>query len=110
MPGLKLSPVPLDTEFSPFDLLVSLWESNGAIDGVLNYSEELFNHATMERLLNRYRNLLESIVANPDEHLSRLQLRGPEETADYSLPDFLSDLSTGEMDNLLREINEIAGN
>ncbi len=110
LPGLTLSPVPLNGEFSPFDLLVSLWESDGAIDGVLNYSEELFNHATMERLLNRYRNLLESIVANPDEHLSRLQLRGPEETTDYSLPDFLSGLSTGEMDNLLTEINEIAGN
>ena len=109
LPGLTFSPVQFNSNSSPFDLLVSLWESDGAIDGVLNYSEELFDHATMERLLNRYRNLLESIVANPEEHLSRLQLRGPEETMDYSLPDFLSDLGPGEMDNLLREINEIAG-
>ena len=78
------------------------------LGGVLTYSEELFKHATMERLLNRYRNLLESIVANPDEHISQLELHGNVETADYSLPQFLTDLSPREMDKLLMEITEIA--
>jgi amino acid adenylation domain-containing protein len=105
--GLTLSPVQLTGESSPFDMLISLWERGGAIQGRLTYSEELFKHETMERLANRYRNLLESIVANPDEQLSRLQLRGPE--ANYPLPEFLSELSPGEMDNLLMEISEIAG-
>jgi non-ribosomal peptide synthetase component F len=107
--GLTLSPVQFESSVSPFDMLVSLRERNGVIEGSLTYSEDLFKQATMERLLNRYRNLLENIVANPDEQLSKLQLHGPEERADYSLPDFLSELSPGEMDELLLEINELAG-
>jgi non-ribosomal peptide synthetase component F len=109
LPGLTLSPVRFEGNLSPFDILVSLREGDASIGGTLTYSEELFKHATMERLLNRYRNLLEHIVANPDEQLSKLQLHSPEETAAYALPDFLSELSPGEMDELLLEINELAG-
>ena len=62
----------------------------------------------MELLLNRYLNLLESIAANPDEHISQLQLHGYVETADYSLPEFLTDISPREMDKLLMEIRSPA--
>jgi len=107
--GLSVSPVPLKSDFSPFDLLISLWERDDTIEGTVAYSEELFKRETIELLFDRYRNLLESIVANPEERLSRLELHGYVETADYSLPQFLTDLRPREMDNLLREINEIAG-
>ena len=107
--GLTLSPVPLKSETSPFDMVVSLTETRGGIEGVLVYSRELFERATMERLLTHYRNLLEGIVAEPDQRLSGLRLLGHEETMDYSTPDFMAELSRGEMENLLLEINELAG-
>jgi acyl carrier protein len=102
--GLSVSPLPLKSDFSPFDLLVSLWERANAIEGTVSYSEELFKRETIELLLDRYSNLLESIVANPDEHLSQLPLHGYVETADYSLPQFLTDLRPREMDKLLMKI------
>jgi non-ribosomal peptide synthetase component F len=107
--GLMLRQLRVSSNLSPFDILVSLWEKGRGIAGVLTYSEELFKYETMELLLNRYRNLLESIVANPDAHISQLQLRGPEETSTHSFPGFLSKISPREMDKLLMEITEIAG-
>ena len=89
-------------------MLVSLWERAGGIAGIVGYSEELFKRETMELLLNRYSNLLESIVANPEERISQLELRGSVETSDYSLPQFLTNLRPREMDKLLMKI-EISG-
>ena len=108
--NLMLRQLHVRADLSPFDLLVSLSERSRGIAGVLKYSEELFKYETMELLLNRYLNLLESIAAYPDEHISQLQLRGPEETSGYSLPDFLAKISPREMDKLLLEITEMAGN
>ncbi|HET6978706.1 MAG TPA: amino acid adenylation domain-containing protein [Pyrinomonadaceae bacterium] len=106
---LVLSQLRVKGGFSPFDLLVSLWERSRGLSGILTYSEELFKYETMELLLNRYRNLLESIVNNPDEYIAQLQLHGPEETARYSLPGFFSKISPREIDKLLSEITELAG-
>jgi amino acid adenylation domain-containing protein len=102
--GLSVSPVPLKSDFSSFDLLISLWERPDGIEGTVAYSEELFKRETIELLFERYRNLLQSIVANPDERLSQLELHGPVDTADYSLPEFLTDLRPREMDKLLMKI------
>ncbi|HET6978705.1 MAG TPA: amino acid adenylation domain-containing protein [Pyrinomonadaceae bacterium] len=107
--GLSVSPVALKSDFSPFDLLISLWEKENGIEGTVAYSEELFKRETIELLFDRYSNLLESIVANPEERLSQLELHGYVETADYSLPQFLTDLRPREMDKLLMKI-EISGN
>jgi amino acid adenylation domain-containing protein len=107
--GLMLSQLRVRADLSPFDMLVSLSERPKGIDGVFNFSEELFKYETMELLLNRYRNLLESIVANPDERISQLELVRPEETSGYSFPGFLTEMSPREMDKLLMEIVELAG-
>jgi amino acid adenylation domain-containing protein len=106
---LVLSQLRVRGEFTPFEILMSLWERSRGISGVLTYSEELFKYETMELMLNRYRNLLESIVNNPDESISQLQLHGPEETSKYSLPGFFSKISPREIDKLLSEITEMAG-
>jgi non-ribosomal peptide synthetase component F len=106
--GLSVSPLLFKSDFSAFDLLISLSEKDNAIEGAVAYSEELFKRETIELLFDRYRNLLESIVANPEERLSQLELHGYVETADYSLPQFLTDLRPREMDKLLTKL-EISG-
>jgi non-ribosomal peptide synthetase component F len=102
--GLTLSPLTLKSDFSPFDLLISLWERADGIEGTVSYSEELFKRETIELLFDRYSNLLESIVASPEKRLSQLELHGYVETADYSLPQFLTDLRPRDMDKLLMKI------
>ena len=106
--GLSVSPLPLKSDFSPFDLLVSIWETANGIEGTVAYSEELFKRETIELLFDRYSHLLESIVANPEERLSQLELHSYVETEEYSLPQFLTDLRPREMDKLLMKL-EISG-
>ena len=108
MRGLSVSPLLFKSDFSAFNILISLSEKDNAIEGAVAYSEELFKRETIELLFDRYRNLLESIVANPEERLSQLELHGYVETADYSLPQFLTDLRPREMDKLLTKL-EISG-
>ncbi|MCC5669654.1 amino acid adenylation domain-containing protein [Nostoc sp. CHAB 5784] len=82
--GLTLSPLPFDTETTRFDLEFHLWESNTqnglwvdsseGISGFVIYSTDLFDDATITRMLGHFQTLLEGIVANPEQRISQLPL------------------------------------
>ena len=57
-----------------FDLAVNLWEGPEGLGGHIEYSTDLFEAATIERLANHFRVLLKGIVARPEERLSQLPL------------------------------------
>ena len=44
------------------------------LTGTLEYNTDLFDAATIERMLGHFRTLLEGIVADPDQRLSELPL------------------------------------
>jgi len=73
LPGLNVSVQEVDSGTVKFDLLLSLEENNG-LRGKLEYATDLFETATMQRLLGHFRTLLAGIVANPHQRLSRLPL------------------------------------
>jgi amino acid adenylation domain-containing protein len=66
---------------SRFDLVFDLGEDlDGAtVSGRLEYSRDLFDAETIERLASHYQNLLEAIVKDPDCRISRLPLLSKEE-------------------------------
>ncbi|WP_341529456.1 amino acid adenylation domain-containing protein [Nostoc sp. UHCC 0302] len=82
--GLTLSPLPFDTETTRFDLEFHLWEPNPqnglwvdsseAISGFVIYSTDLFDEATITRMLGHFQILLEGIVANPEQRIAQLPL------------------------------------
>ena len=84
LPELTLSPLQFDTESTRFDLEFHLWEpevENGlwvdaseGISGFVIYSTDLFDEATITRMLAHFQTLLEGIVANPDEQIGNLPL------------------------------------
>jgi amino acid adenylation domain-containing protein len=84
LPGLTLSPLQFDTETTRFDLEFHLWEpevENGlwvdaseGINGFVIYSTDLFDEATIIRMLTHFQTLLEGIVANPDQRIGNLPL------------------------------------
>ena len=78
-------------ETAKFDLGLSLQEVAGGISGTLSYNAELFEAATMRRLLTHYQRLLEGIVSNPSAALTALPL-----------------LSESEARQVLEEWNETA--
>jgi amino acid adenylation domain-containing protein len=73
-PGLTFSEVNSEMEIAQFDLSLNLQEAPHALVGSLEYNTDLFDHATIERMLRHYRNLLEGIVARPAARISELPL------------------------------------
>ncbi|MGE5755363.1 MAG: non-ribosomal peptide synthetase, partial [Planctomycetaceae bacterium] len=59
---------------SKFDLEFDLWESPAGLIGNFEYNTDLFDEATIARMARHYQTLLEGIVADPDQPLSRLPL------------------------------------
>jgi thioesterase domain-containing protein len=70
--GLACEPVATDTGSADFDLSVSLWVTDGRIFGNLRYKRELFDKATIAKIDEGYRTLLETMVAEPGRKLSSI--------------------------------------
>ena len=62
-----------------FDLEFHLWIVPEGLAGPLIYNTDLFERATIVRMLEHYQTLLEGIAANPDARLSDLPLLTKEE-------------------------------
>ncbi|GAA2889804.1 hypothetical protein GCM10010443_61410 [Actinoplanes cyaneus] len=76
LPGLRTSPVPIDTGVAQFDLGVVVTEEE-AVDGmrgVVEYSADLFDRATAETFAARLVRLLESAADRPQQRLSELEI------------------------------------
>ncbi|MFB9468542.1 condensation domain-containing protein [Nonomuraea salmonea] len=76
---LVLAPHPLSHPTSRYDLDLQLHETDGTIAGALTYDTDLFDRATVERLVSNLRVLLAAAAADPDAPLSRLPMLTEEE-------------------------------
>ncbi|MEU5583443.1 non-ribosomal peptide synthetase, partial [Streptomyces huasconensis] len=85
LPGLEVAAEPLPGAAVKLDLLFNLRERRGAdgspegIEGIAQYNADLFDHATVEALMERLRRLLRAAVARPGRPLSGLDLLDPDE-------------------------------
>jgi amino acid adenylation domain-containing protein/non-ribosomal peptide synthase protein (TIGR01720 family) len=85
LPGLQVTPVPAWTGTTKFDISVSLWERRAedgtpaGLDGVIDYSADLFDSATVEALAQRLRRVLEQAAARPDLRVGELDVVDPAE-------------------------------
>ncbi|HEX8474860.1 MAG TPA: amino acid adenylation domain-containing protein [Pyrinomonadaceae bacterium] len=74
LPGLRLVPLITDTGIAKFDLTLSMEETADVLRGWFNYSTDLFEARTIERMTGHFQILLEGVVANPSQRLSELPL------------------------------------
>ena len=79
MPSLKLSDVtmtllPDELTTSQFDLALDMTERSDGMECLLEYSTKIFERATVQRMLTHFTNLLESIVAKPEQRIRELPL------------------------------------
>ena len=98
LPELTLSPQQLDVGTARFDLEFHLWErspnssgsnqspnnklwvdSSEGISGMVIYSADLFDEATITRMIGHFQALLESIVTNPEQRIANLQYLSAQE-------------------------------
>lgn len=62
-----------------FDLAFTLWESQEGLGGQVEYSTELFETATIERMIEHFGRVLEGAVSDPERRISELPLLGMRE-------------------------------
>jgi thioesterase domain-containing protein/acyl carrier protein len=70
--GLKITSEYVERPIANFDLSLSMEEKEGRLTGALQYKTELFEQTTISQMLDNFRLLLESIVANPEQQISSL--------------------------------------
>jgi amino acid adenylation domain-containing protein len=74
LPGLRLRLAEVDNETAKFDLSLTLGYIGQGLACSLEYSTDLFEPATMNRMAEHFQKLLEGIVANPEQPISDLPL------------------------------------
>lgn len=72
LPGLTVSSVYVDRDIANFDLAISMEEQAGQFVAALQYKTDLFTESTARQFLDRFVELLERLVANPEQRLSAL--------------------------------------
>ena len=74
IPGLSLSPVVADVGTTHFDLTLHIVDTEQGLIATAAYNTDLFDAATMTRMLGHFQTLLEAIVKSPAQRLSELSL------------------------------------
>ncbi|MGZ8937893.1 MAG: non-ribosomal peptide synthetase, partial [Limisphaerales bacterium] len=78
-PGIRSEEIEVHTLTSKFDLTVISKDTPQGLSMVIEYNTDLFDQERIGRLLGHYEQLLESILARPDETVSRLEMLTPPE-------------------------------
>ncbi|EWC60856.1 Siderophore biosynthesis non-ribosomal peptide synthetase module [Actinokineospora spheciospongiae] len=85
LPGLRTEQVPVGLGTSRFDLLFSMAESRAedgtpnGVNGALEFSTELFDRGTVERLAATFTRLLAAVLAEPDTPVTAVEVLTPDE-------------------------------
>jgi non-ribosomal peptide synthetase component F len=104
--GLTLTPVDLDVKSAPFDLVFVLSEAADKLVGAVTYSTQLFDRRTVEQLIGHYQNVLEGVVADPDQALSSLAILQDSEIDSHAIANFEVKLSRKDLEDVLFELSQ----
>ncbi len=74
LPGLRVESLTRPASTAQFDLSLNTHESPAGLGATLIYATDLFDAPSIERLAGHWRNLLHSVVANPEQRLAELPL------------------------------------
>jgi len=72
LPDLTLTPVETETGTAKYDLLLDLGETEQGLQGAAHYKTDLFNPTTINRMLELYATVLQTVTQQPDIQLSEL--------------------------------------
>ena len=79
LPKVEVSPAAQSQKISKFDLTLSINETEEGLLGSIEYNTDLFDQPTIARMADHFQQLVQGIVANPDQTLSALPLLTPKE-------------------------------
>jgi amino acid adenylation domain-containing protein len=78
-PELSMTPLLTDSGTAKFELMLVVEEKEDGLHAILEYSADLFDPATVDRMLGHLQILLEGIVAHPDRRVGSLPMLTEEE-------------------------------
>jgi amino acid adenylation domain-containing protein len=70
LPDLQVELLSIPTASSQLDLFMTLWESHSGVRGRIEYSTDLFDRATIERVAGHYQRLLATIATDADQSVT----------------------------------------
>jgi amino acid adenylation domain-containing protein len=73
LPGLVLTPLDVDGGTAQLDFTLALWETAEGLRGWYNYSTELFEAATIRRMLADFERVVTHLAEHPDARLGELK-------------------------------------
>jgi hypothetical protein len=78
LPGLTVETLDVEGGVARFDMSIFIWDMPDALAGAVEYCTDLFETATVARLVERFESLLRRVVAHPEVPLETLNehLRG----------------------------------
>ena len=85
LPGLQVEPVDITSRTSKFDLLFAFNETAASIHAAIEYSTDVFNTSTVERMWGHLLTLLEAATAAPQTILQLLPMLTGEEHSPIQL-------------------------
>ncbi|MGH3785814.1 MAG: non-ribosomal peptide synthase/polyketide synthase, partial [Pseudonocardiaceae bacterium] len=74
LPNLQVEDLALPVTTASFDVTVEFQEHDDVLEGAFQYNTDLFNAATVERMVGHLLMLLGGIAANPDQPVAELSL------------------------------------
>ncbi|HVU68760.1 MAG TPA: condensation domain-containing protein [Ktedonobacteraceae bacterium] len=114
LPGVQVKTIAVQNGTSKFDLTLHMQLTSEQFFATFLYNTDIFISATMQRLADHTRNVLEHILANPDAPLSALPLPSPGRAEEREAPqlvasgpvpaDGASSASQAALEQLLLEI------
>jgi amino acid adenylation domain-containing protein len=79
LPSAKLSPFNTGSQTAKFDLMFILAENNSGLQGSVGYGSDLFDAATIQRMIGHFQKLLAGIAAGPHSRVAELPLLSDDE-------------------------------
>ena len=79
IPGLLLDELDFDPGTARLDLTLDITETPQQLDCRFEYNSDLFDRETIDRATGHFRQLLQGVVANPEQPISQLPLMNEEE-------------------------------
>ena len=75
LPGLKLEEMESDFGAARLDLMLSMSDGDaGEMKGAFQYNTDIFEGDTIERMAGHYLNLLDGLLADPDEKIKEISI------------------------------------
>ena len=76
---VRMTPVGIESETAKFEMLWNLADGEQGMEGEVQYDAALYGRESVRRMIGNFRQLLESIAADEEQHLAELEMFTPGE-------------------------------